>query len=120
MLNCDINHLFYWKMYPRKTHKVRMLLDLPDTPEALWDSFKSKLRSQIKRAMKEDMTTQVGGMELLNDFYRVFSENMRDLGTPVWSKKLLYQVLDQLDDMAHICLVYNKKNTCCRRVFDWV
>ncbi|MDX9701525.1 MAG: FemAB family PEP-CTERM system-associated protein [Candidatus Auribacterota bacterium] len=94
---------------PSKTHKVRMVLDLPDTPDILWDSFKSKLRSQIKRASRENMSVRIGGMDLLTDFYRVFSANMRDLGTPVWPKKLFYHILDQLSDLAFICVVYYKK-----------
>lgn len=94
---------------PTKTHKVRMLLPLPETPEALWDGFKSKLRSQIKRAMKEDMTVQIGGMELLSDFYRVFSINMRDLGTPVWTKKLFRHIIERYPETTYCCVVYSHK-----------
>lgn len=91
---------------PTKTHKVRMVLDLPETPEMLWDSFKSKLRSQIRRAQKEQMDSKIGGLELLDDFYTVFSINMRDLGTPVWTKKIFHSILTTFPDAAYICCVY--------------
>ena len=91
---------------PTKTHKVRMLLSLPATSEDLWNSFKSKLRSQIKRAQKEKMDTKLGGAELIDDFYKVFSRNMRDLGTPVWSKKLFVEIFNNLPEQTRISCVY--------------
>ena len=35
---------------PEKTHKVRMVLELPEEAEVLWKGFKAKLRSQIKKS----------------------------------------------------------------------
>ena len=37
-----------------KTEKVSLMLNLPDTSDELWKSFDSKLRSQIKRPLKEE------------------------------------------------------------------
>jgi len=91
---------------PTKTHKIRMLLSLPPTSEELWDSFKSKLRSQIKRAQRENMDIKLGGAELIDDFYKVFSRNMRDLGTPVWTKQLFFKIFDKLPEKARISCVY--------------
>ena len=91
---------------PVKTHKIRMLLSLPPSAEELWNAFKSKLRSQIKRAQRENMTVKLGGSELINDFYKVFSRNMRDLGTPVWTKKLFTEIFNELPDKTRISCVY--------------
>ncbi|BBM85086.1 FemAB family XrtA/PEP-CTERM system-associated protein [Candidatus Uabimicrobium amorphum] len=88
--------------------KVRMLLELPESSDMLWDNFKSKLRSQIRRAMKEDMKCVTGGVTLLDDFYRVFAINMRDLGTPVWPKSLFRAVFTYFPENTHICCVYHK------------
>lgn len=68
--------------------KMRMALPLPSTPEELWQGLRSKLRSQIRRPQKEGLEAKVGGGELVNDFYRVFALNMRDLGSPVHAKSL--------------------------------
>jgi serine/alanine adding enzyme len=62
--------------------KVTVLLDLPDRAETLWSSLDSKVRSQIRRPMKEGMEARFGAEEA-PAFYRVFARNMRDLGTPV-------------------------------------
>ncbi|MDF1819130.1 MAG: FemAB family PEP-CTERM system-associated protein [Immundisolibacteraceae bacterium] len=75
--------------------KVLMVKQLPETREELAKSFKAKLRAQIKRPTREGATVQVGTHELLADFYQVFSENMRDLGTPVYSKSFFHALLDQ-------------------------
>lgn len=70
--------------WPVRTDKVVMELELPAAVEHLWSGFTPKLRAQIRRPSKEGITAHVGGEELLADFYRVFSCNMRDLGTPVY------------------------------------
>ena len=92
------------------SHKVRMVLSLPDSSEKLIKSFKSKLRSQIKKPIKEGLTSKFGGKELLDEFYYVFSVNMRDLGSPVHSKKMISNVLEQFSENAKI-LIVKKNNT---------
>ncbi len=63
--------------------KVTVVLPLADDPEVLFmDGFKAKLRSQIRRPLKEGMEARFGPGER-EAFYRVFARNMRDLGTPV-------------------------------------
>jgi len=78
------------------TAKVRMVRKLPATPEALWDSFKSKLRSQIKSGQKRGLEVVWGGSTLLDEFYAIFARNMRDLGTPVYPRRLFAAILDEL------------------------
>jgi len=91
------------------SHKVRMLLDLPGDSEKLWRSFKSKLRSQIKKPEKEGLTYCLGGAELLNDFYNVFGLNMRDIGSPVHSKRWFIEIMTYYRDIAKIGIVYKGK-----------
>lgn len=78
-----------------RTDKVSMILDLPATGQALAKQLGSKLRSQIKRAEREALTVHKGGEELLEAFYCVFAENMRDLGTPVYPKKFFRAILQR-------------------------
>jgi len=89
-----------------RSHKVRMLLKLPESSEILMKSFKSKLRSQIRKPIKKGLKSQIGGLELLDIFYDVFSVNMRDLGSPVHSKKLAQNVLQEFPENAKIVVVY--------------
>ncbi len=95
--------------YLTSTHKVRMLLKLHESKEELFKSFKAKLRSQISRPRKEGMTAVIGGIELLDSFYKVFSINMRDLGSPVHSKKLFQQICSQFPINVRIGIVNSQK-----------
>ena len=71
---------------PGKTAKVSMRLAVPESSDVLLRSLSSKRRNQFQRPRKEGMTTAVGGEELLDRFYDLFAQNMRDLGTPVYPK----------------------------------
>lgn len=88
--------------------KVRMLLALPDSSQALMGSFKAKLRSQIHRPIKEGLKVRTGGQELVDDFYRVFVENMRDIGSPVHSRRFVGEVVAQYGKAARVFVVYLK------------
>lgn len=91
------------------TNKVRMVLDIPENPELLMKSFNSKLRSQIRKPIKEELTTKIGGIELVDDFYNVFAENMRDLGSPVHSKKFIAETLKAFPNTANVFIVYGDR-----------
>lgn len=90
-------------------NKIRMILPLPQSSEILFGSFKSKLRSQIRRASKANLKITIGGIELSEDFYKVFSANMKALGSPVHSKKLIQHVLNAFVGKAKIILVYKEE-----------
>ena len=91
---------------PVKTAKVSMRLDLPESADALFQSFDAKLRSQIRRPTKEGMEARIGGIEELDAFYKVFSRNMRDLGTPVYAKSFFKNILEVFSGSSWICTVY--------------
>jgi len=94
--------------YTCRDNKVRMILKLEKSSDAQMGAFKSKLRSQIKRPLKSGLKATIGGHHLLNDFYSVFTQNMRDLGSPVHSKLLIGNVLKEFGDESKIVIVYNK------------
>lgn len=91
--------------YPVKTDKVNMILELPENEEVLWKDLGSKRRAQIKRPLRENPTIHIGHKELLSDFYQVFAENMRDLGTPVYSKYFFNQILKRFSDNAALIVI---------------
>ena len=85
--------------------KAHMRLALPETPGKLWDRIPGKVRNLVRKGQKHSLEIAWGTHDLLRDFYAVFSHNMRDLGTPVYSKKLFRAILDQFPDRAEICVV---------------
>jgi FemAB-related protein (PEP-CTERM system-associated) len=88
-----------------KADKVRMVLDLPSSDEALSQAVGAKVRNQIKKGEKAGLNIRWGGEELLDGFYDVFAVNMRDLGTPVYSRKLFASILHHLKDDAELAVV---------------
>lgn len=88
------------------TDKVHMRLTLPETTDELWSSFKSKLRSQVRKPLNNDsMTAHWGRHELLDEFYSVFTQNMRDLGTPPFSRRLFESILTEFPGDAELCCI---------------
>ena len=90
---------------PVQTHKVNMVLSLPSSPPLLWQQFNTKLRAQIRRSQREDTHIQFGKTELLDDFYAVYSRNMRDLGSPVQSRSFIESIMQQFPDSSWLVVV---------------
>lgn len=88
-----------------KTHKVTMILDLEQDSDKQWQAFDYKMRNHIRKAMKSGLNATIGGVELLDGYYDVFSENMRDLGTPVYSKMFFKNVLDTFPESTAVVSV---------------
>jgi FemAB-related protein (PEP-CTERM system-associated) len=73
---------------PERHHKVGMQLPLATTATAAWTALDRKVRNQVRKAEKSGLVTRSGGGELVDHFYHVFARNMRDLGIPVYPRKL--------------------------------
>lgn len=87
--------------------RVAVVLSLPGDAEALWQGLRSKVRSQVRRPMKEGMEVRFGG-DLLDDFYAVFARNMRDLGTPALPLAFFRALVDRFPRFARIGVVYHE------------
>jgi serine/alanine adding enzyme len=96
---------------PVKEHKVAMLLNLPTDPGLAWQRLQSNVRNHVRKAQKRHLQIRVGGRELVNDFYGVFARNMRDLGTPVYSRGLFALIAEQFPDNARIFTVSTNGRT---------
>ena len=88
-----------------RTDKVHMRLDLPADVGQLWKAIGSKVRNQVDKGKKHDLTVSWGGRNLLDDFYAVFSQNMRDLGTPVYDPLLFSAILETFPERSEVCVV---------------
>jgi FemAB-related protein (PEP-CTERM system-associated) len=90
--------------------KVRMVLPLPGDSEALMAGFKSKLRSQIRKAEKNELTCVITNSQTqIDDFYQIFAINMRKLGSPVHSKKWFECLFNNYAQQSILSVVYSDK-----------
>ncbi len=89
-----------------RTDKVRMLLELPGSSEELLAGLKAKLRSQVKKPLRDGLSAKLGGKELIDDFYPIFSENMRDLGSPVHSRCWIEAIVEFFAEKCRLAVIY--------------
>ncbi len=68
-----------------------------------------KHRAELRKALANPALHMVAGRteRLIRDHYRVFSESVRNLGTPVFPARLFRDVLDQFGDDADILAIYD-------------
>jgi FemAB-related protein (PEP-CTERM system-associated) len=92
---------------PFRQHKLRLTRTLPSTSDELWALVDRKVRNQVRKAQKDGLTSAIGGDELVDQFYDVFTRNMRDLGTPVYPRQLFSETLRLFPDTAHVYVVHS-------------
>ena len=102
-----------------KRQKVAMELHLHATSDAQWQALDRKLRNQVRKAEKSALTTTTGGVELLDDFYRVFARNMRDLGTPVYGQGFFRAVLTTFAGQSRVFVVRLKDQPVAASIVHW-
>src|SRR5437868_2303577 len=86
-----------WKL---RQHKAALVIPLNANSDTHWTGLSSRLRGKVRKAEKSGAAFSVGAAEALDDFYRVFGLNMRDLGTPVYSLAFFHNILNFAKDAA--------------------
>ncbi len=89
---------------PVREDKATLWLPLEET-DVIWKGLDPKVRNQVRKAQRGELTCHFGREELLPEFYRVFARNMRDLGTPVWGIALFESILDAFPKTSEIALI---------------
>lgn len=80
--------------------KLTVLKRLPGSIEELWENgLRAKVRSQVRRPMKEGMEGRFSA-DLLDPFYSVFARTMRDLGTPVLPRGFFTAIASSFPDQV--------------------
>jgi FemAB-related protein (PEP-CTERM system-associated) len=102
-----------------KRHKVAMRLPLASDPERQWEALDRKVRNQVRKGEKSQLTVTHGGSELVDDFYTVFAHNMRDLGTPVYARAFFAEVMRTFADRARIFVVRHDGKPMAASLVFW-
>jgi len=110
-----------------ETHKVNMHLQFPDDISMIGagnGKKRAKLRSQATLAVRKSeelglgLEHRFGHLELVDDFYYVFSRHMKFLGTPVYDKKFFIDLLKTMKAEAQIIVSYvNDTPSSCGFMF---
>jgi len=86
-----------WRL---RQHKAALVIPLNADLEMHWSGLTSRLRGKVRKAEKSGVTFSVGEAGALDEFYRVFCVNMRDLGTPVYSRTFFENILRLANDVS--------------------
>jgi FemAB-related protein (PEP-CTERM system-associated) len=89
---------------PVSEDRVTMLLPL-STADTVWKALPSERRNRVRKGEKNGLSALWGGAELLDGFYEVFAANMRDLGSPVHSRRFFTAMLALLGETARVLQV---------------
>ncbi len=105
---------------PISHRKVTVVLDLtPGDPDALLKRFGAKLRSQIRRPEKEGIEVRFGP-DQVDPFFAVFSEHMRDLGTPTQPRDFFRALAETFGEDAWFgCAYYRGRPVAGGAGFRW-
>jgi len=89
----------------------KVLLRLPLTPDAgrLWDGLRAKVRNQIRKGERSGLRYTSGGIELLPEFFAVYSRNMRDLGSPSHAPELFEATCAAFPQAARLHVVTHER-----------
>ncbi len=83
------------------------ILSLTKDSNELWKTVDREARRQTRLAMKAGLEATIG-QNKLQEFYKVFSINMRDLGTPVFSYKFFKQIISEFSEETNVLTVKYK------------
>jgi len=89
----------------QRTDKVTMCLELNSDTGKLWGQLRPQIRNRIRKAEKAGLKVLTGGLEMLTDFYRIWTRRMHQLGTPCYPRKLFSAVLKAFPNDSRIFMV---------------
>lgn len=92
-LDCDL---------PVSRRKVSMVVPLQGDPDRVLGSFSTKHRTNIRRAQKNELTVESGGLELVPVFYRMMEHAWRELGTPFYARDYFDRIVATFPESTRI------------------
>ncbi|HLL30153.1 MAG TPA: GNAT family N-acetyltransferase, partial [Allosphingosinicella sp.] len=82
-------------------------MPLPEGEEAIFRSIKRRHRG-VRRARERGLETRIGsGPSDRSDFFRVYGESMRNLGSPVFPPRLFEAMLDRFGGDSDIVTIFD-------------
>jgi serine/alanine adding enzyme len=96
---------------PARTDKVTFVLGLERDEEQMLKALDKKARNMVRKSMTHGLTVEFDTEGCLEEFYTIFCENMRELGSPVYSKTFFREIRQAFPENTHICLVRHQGKT---------
>jgi FemAB-related protein (PEP-CTERM system-associated) len=96
-----------WGQEEFHLQNLYVAFECPITTEedSLMKSFPRDIRRMIRQGPRHGLSAELGREELLDDFYEVYASSVRNLGTPVFPKKLFAEFLRIFANECDILIV---------------
>ena len=92
-------------------YKINLIMNSPIEEQILANASK-RMRGYTKSAIRSNLVCCTGGLELLNKFYLLYLQNMKELGTPPLPKIYFKKIFEFLPQSTKIILVKNERQVC--------
>jgi FemAB-related protein (PEP-CTERM system-associated) len=97
---------------------VTAQLDLGRSSDELWNKLRSPMRTKIRQAQRSGLVAD-RGLDGLDAFYDVLSENMRRKGAPIYGLKFMQVLLDALGPRADVILLRHEGRVVSGALTAW-
>tara|TARA_R110002051_G_scaffold64139_2_gene116770 strand:+ start:17098 stop:18075 length:978 start_codon:yes stop_codon:yes gene_type:complete len=89
--------------------KLTFIVSLIETADEIFKGFSSRFRSKIRKSQRYGFTIKSGGIDMLDDFYLLYSKRMLQKGSPPLGKLFFKNLLEHYKNgKAEITTVYDK------------
>lgn len=87
-----------------KSDYVTFRKEIPSTPEECMTAIPRKQRAMVRKGIKHELESREE--DNLDNFYTVFSESYRNLGTPVLSRRYFEAIRDAFGDDCRVLTIF--------------
>lgn len=90
---------------PTNENYVTFIADVPPTHEGCLERLPRKSRAEVRKALtRPGLTVDVGSRDV-DEFHRLFASNKRDLGSPVFPRRLFWRAMEVYNERCFILRV---------------
>jgi FemAB-related protein (PEP-CTERM system-associated) len=101
--------------WPTSDRKVVTVISTAGGAEQVFARLHPNVRNKIRKAEKNGVSVQQGA-ECLPEFYDIYSRNLRDLGTPVISRRFFEAALETLPDNLKVYRAVRQGKTIAAKI----
>lgn len=101
--------------WPTTDRKVTTEISTEGGTNAVFARLHQNVRNKIRKAEKNGVTVQQG-LEFLPEFYAIYSRNLRDLGTPVLTRRFFEAVREAFPSQTRIYRAVRKGTTLAAKM----
>lgn len=89
-----------------RQHWVSSVMEMPHSPEILWNSLKNNTTGPVKQSIKEGVVVrEAGDREGVEAFARIFVSCRKHMGVPSYGAPFFHKMFEHLNDGKHLRLL---------------